>query len=76
MTSGEMLTSCSNVLYDGELQLRGLTSEDVRSFLRDTQRLAVAVETYGNIRKLYSVGMLDMKSGSLRVLGTNSLFMC
>ena len=50
MTSGEMLslTSGSNVLYDGELQLHNLTSEDVRSFLRATQQLAVAVETYGN----------------------------
>ena len=30
-------TSGSNVLYDVELRLRGVTLEDVRSFLRDTQ---------------------------------------
>ena len=42
------MTSCSNVLDDGELRLRGLTLGDKRSFLRDAQRLAVAVKTYGN----------------------------
>ena len=40
--------SRSNVLDDGELRLRGLTSEDERSFLRDAQRSALAVKTYGN----------------------------
>ena len=33
------MTSRSNVLYDVELRLRSVTLEDVRSFLRDTQRL-------------------------------------
>ena len=52
VTPGETFDVCSNVLYDGELQLCSLTSEDVWSFLRDTQRFAVAVETYGNYRAL------------------------
>ena len=42
------MTSRSNVLDDGELRLRGLTLGDERSFLRDAQRSAVAVKTYGN----------------------------
>ena len=42
--------SRSNVLDDGEL--RGLTLGDKRSFLRDAQRLAVAVKMYGNYEAL------------------------
>ena len=46
----EYVTSRSNVLYDVESRLRGGTLEDVRSFLRDTQRLDLAVNTYGNYK--------------------------
>ena len=46
------MTSHSNILYDVELRLRGITLEDVRSFLRDTQRLDLAVNTYGNYNAL------------------------
>ena len=48
------MTSRSNVLDDGELRLYGLTLGDERSFLRDAQRLAVAVKTYGNSEALAS----------------------
>ena len=37
---------------DAELRLRGVTLEDVRSFLRDTQRFDLAVNTYGNYNVL------------------------
>ena len=37
---------------DGELCLRGLTLGDERSFLRDAQRSAMAVKTYGNYEAL------------------------
>ena len=46
------MTSRSNVLYDVELRLTSVTLEDVRSFLRDTQRLDQAVNTYGNYKVL------------------------
>ena len=46
------MTLRSNVLDDGELRLRGLTLGDERSFLRDTQRSAVTVKTYGNYEAL------------------------
>ena len=46
------MTSRSNVLYDVEPRLRGETLEDLRSFLRDTQRLDPAVNTYGNYKVL------------------------
>ena len=48
----QFVTSRSNVLDDGELRLRGLTLEDEGSFLRDVQRAAVAVKTYGNYEAL------------------------
>ena len=46
------MTSCSNVLYDVELCFRSVTLEDVRLFLRDTQRLDLTVNTYGNYNAL------------------------
>ena len=46
------MTSRSNVLYDVEPRLRDETLEDVRSFLRDTRRLDLAVNTYGNYKVL------------------------
>ena len=46
------MTSRSNVLDDGELHLCGLTLGDERLFLRDAQRSAVAVKTYGNYEAL------------------------
>ena len=46
------MTSRSSVVDDGELRLRGLTLGDERSFLRDAQRSAVAVKTYGNYEAL------------------------
>ena len=49
---GEYVTSRSNVLYDVEPCLQGETLEDVRSFLRDTRRLDLAVNTYGNYKVL------------------------
>ena len=49
---GEYVTSRSNVLYDAEPRLRDETLEDVRSFLRDTRRLDLAVNTYGNYKVL------------------------
>ena len=48
----QFVTSRSNVLDDGELRLRGLTLGDERLFLRDAQRSAVAVKTYGNYEAL------------------------
>ena len=50
--SRSVLTSRSNVLDDGELRLHGLTLGDERSFLRDAQRSAIAVKTYGNYEAL------------------------
>ena len=44
----------SNVLDDGELCLRGVTLENEHSFLRDTQRSAMAVKTYSNYKTLAS----------------------
>ena len=46
------MTSRSKVLDDGELHLHGLPLGDERSFLRDAQRSAVAVKTYGNYEEL------------------------
>ena len=46
------MMSRSKVLYDVEPRLRGVTLEDVRSFLRDTRRLDLAVNTYGNYKVL------------------------
>ena len=46
---GEYVTSRSN---DVEPRLQGETLEDVRSFLRDTRRLDLAVNTYGNYKVL------------------------
>ena len=40
------MTSRTNVLYDVEPRLRGETLEDVRSFLRDTQRLDPGSDNY------------------------------
>ena len=40
------MTSRSNVLYDVDC---GVTLEDMQSFLRDTQRLDLAVNMYGTI---------------------------
>ena len=48
----QFVTSRSNVLDDVELRLCGLTLGDERSFLRDAQRSAVAVKTYGNYEAL------------------------
>ena len=46
------MTSRSDVLYDVEPPLRGETLEDARSFLRDTRRLDLAVNRYGNYKVL------------------------
>ena len=54
-----------------ELRLRGVTLEDVRSFLHDTRRLDLAVNTY--VRKL-SISMPEMKSGTLTLMDVH--FLC
>ena len=45
----EYVTSRSNVV---EPRLHGETLEDVRSFVRDTRRLDLTVNTYGNYKVL------------------------
>ena len=44
--------SRSNILYDVELRLCGVTLEGVQLFLRDSQRLDLAVNTYRNYNAL------------------------
>ena len=46
------MTSCSNILYDGEQNLYSITLEDMQSFLCDIQRLDLIVNTYGNYQAL------------------------
>ena len=56
------MTSRSNVLDDGELRLHGLTLGDERSFLRDVQRSAVVVKTYGNYEAFVRREIWDLNS--------------
>ena len=46
------MTSHSNILDDGELQLRRLTLGDERSFLCHAQQSAMVVKTYENYEAL------------------------
>ena len=46
------VTSCSHVMYYVEVRLHDVTLEDRWSFLCDTQRLDLAVHTYGNYNTL------------------------
>ena len=52
MVDVQFTMSRSNVLDDGELFLHELTLGDERSFLREAQRSAVPVKTYGNYETL------------------------
>ena len=47
-----MWQSHSNILYDGELCLHGITLDDVQSFHCDTVSLDLAVKQYRNAKVL------------------------